>query len=109
MREVRITETRGPVNSNIANMLNLGRVSRAPYGVTMQGISADLDPVLVMQEAMEAGIEDNERELRKWCLIFAFQCSGDGVYGDEVIRLATTLERYVVDGHTPEGATIKAV
>ena len=75
----------------------------------MQGISADLDPVLVMQEAMEAGLEDNERELRKWCLVFAFQCSPEGVYGDDVMRFAATLERYVRDGHIPKGDAVKAV
>jgi len=75
----------------------------------MQGISAEADPILMMQEALDAGIEDGERELRKWCLVFAFQCSPEGVYGDDVMRLATTLERYVRDGHIPKGDAVKAV
>ena len=75
----------------------------------MQGISAEADPILMMQGALDAGIEDSERELRKWCLVFAFQCSPEGVYGDDVMRLATTLERYVRDGHIPKGDAVKAV
>ena len=75
----------------------------------MQGISAEADPIFMMQEALDAGIEDSERELRKWCLVFAFQCSPEGVYGDDVMRLAATLERYVKDGHIPNSDKVKAV
>jgi hypothetical protein len=75
----------------------------------MQGISAEADPIFMMQEALDAGIEDSERELRKWCLVFAFQCSPEGVYGDDVMRLAATLERFVNDGHVPSPEKLKAV
>ena len=75
----------------------------------MQGISAEADPIFMMQEALDAGIEDSERELRKWCLVFAFQCSPEGVYGDDVMRLAATLERFVNDGRVPSPEKLKAV
>ena len=73
------------------------------------GINADMDPDAFMRDVADAAIEDNERELRKWCLVFAFQCSPEGVYGDDVMRFATTLERYVRDGHIPKGDAVKAV
>lgn len=75
----------------------------------MQGISAEADPILKAQEAPDADANGGERELRKWCLMFAFQCSQDDVYGDDIMRLATTLERYVRDGHIPKGDAVKAV
>ena len=73
------------------------------------GINADMDPNAVMRDLAEAAIEDSDRELRKWCLVFAFQCSPEGVYGDDVMRLAATLERYVKDGHIPNSDKVKAV
>lgn len=74
-----------------------------------EGIDADMDPDAIMQGLANAAIEDNERELRKWCLVFAFQCSPDGVYGEDVMRFALTLERYVRDGHLPSNSELKAV
>jgi hypothetical protein len=73
------------------------------------GINADMDPNAVMRGLADAAIEDSERELRKWCLVFAFQCSPEGVYGDDVMRLAATLERFVNDGHVPSPEKLKAV
>ena len=73
------------------------------------GIAAEIDPDAIMRGLADAAIEDNDRELRKWCLVFAFQCSPEGVYGDDVMRFAATLERYVRDGHIPKGDAVKAV